>query len=1859
MNTTLQDLSETKRALLAKRLQQAQAKKTETVSIARRPPGDTLPLSFAQQRLWFLSQWEPASPTYNIPVGLRLTGTLNVTALRQALNEIVRRHEVLRTIYVATDGDPLQYPHPDPILSLEVIALDQAPPAQRDAEVRSLAEQEAQTIFQLERDLPIRARLLQVTETEHWLLLTLHHIAADGWSMGVLLKELATLYAAYSAGQPSPLPELPIQYADFAYWQRAWLSGGVMEKQLDYWRRQLTGTPPALELPTDRPRPPVHTYRGGLCHFSLPPALTQAVRSLSQQTGVTPFMTLLAAFQILLQRYTRQGDIVVGTPIAGRNRSESEGLIGCFINTLVLRSDLTHNPRAAELLQQVRHATLEAYAHQDLPFEKLVEELQPERSLSYSPFFQVMFIFNNMSQSALQLPGLEVEFLVTDSGTAKFDLSLALEDGPEALSGTLTYNTDLFNLETIQRLPDHFQILLEGITANPQQRVADLPLLPRSELQQLLVEWNQTSAPLPAAPSIPQLFEAQVARTPQALAVTCEDHSYTYRELNERANRLAYWLRQRGIGPEVRVGLFMDRSLDLMVGLWGILKAGGAYVPLDPLYPPDRLRAILQSAQVPVLLTQAHLAHSLPEPGAVEVLCLDRDWPALAACPTDNLAINVVPDNLMYVLFTSGSTGQPKGVAVQQRSYLNYLQAVLKRLALPSGLSYAIVSTFAADLGTPMVYGALCTGGQLHVIPYERAVDPEAVADYFRRHRIDVMKLVPSHFDNLLMQPDPASVIPQQRLILAGEASQWGTLDKVRSLRPELVIQNHYGPTETTVSVLAYAVETWSADRAGAVPLGRPLDNIQVYVLDAYQHPVPQGVPGELCLGGAGVARGYLGRPDLTAERFIPDPFGQQPGSRLYRTGDLVRYLPDGNLEFLGRLDFQVKIRGYRVELGEIETLLSNHPVLQDAAVIAREDTPGDKRLVAYLVPQAAQQDVNLISQLRDFLRERLPDYMVPTAFVTLDALPLNPNGKLDRRALPPPDQTQRVVADAFSAPRNALEEHLAAVWTEVLGLAQVGIDDNFFEIGGESFKAIRVVRKIDTSVSVMDLFKYPTIRQLAEHLTQGQSRQTGLLHELTKPLSAHPRKVSVVCTPYGGASAITFQPLANALPKDCSLYAVELPGHDYSRSAEVLQPLEEVAQRCVAEIKQLVVGPVAIYGHCLGGALAVEIARLLEASGTSVLGVFLGGTFPSPRLPGRLFEWLARLFPSDRWISNRSYQEFLKALGGFTDVIDPAEQAFLMQSLRHDAREAEDYYSEAYATSSTQKLAAPLVCIVGQKDRVTEFYEERYREWAFFSDSVELAVIPRAGHYFLKHQADELAHLLVNQIATWQGIVAPATPPVTTKSLANNAHEQAPAGPRPAEASRIQSRRTLTPSLRTFLIVALGQFVSLIGSGLTGFALGVWVYQQTGSVSAFALISVCSMLPGILVSPIAGAVADRYDRRLIMIVSDTTAASATLATVLLLATHSLQIWHIYLITSVSSIANAFQRPAYAAAIAQLVPKQHLGRANGLTQLGGATGDMLASLLGGLLVLTIGLHGVILIDFITFLFAVTVMLLIRFPDTLFKKQEEPLGKEILRGWQYVIKRRSLVVMVAFFVVVNYLLSIPLVLTTPLLLSFGTPAILGAVLAAGPAGTLVGGLLMSLWGGTKRRAEGMVGFVALMGFATAVMGFSPAPLFSALGLFGIWAALALINAHWLAIIQTKVGLELQGRVIALNQMLAWSMMPLGYLTAGALADRIFEPWLRNGGPLADSLGHIIGTGQGRGMGLLMIVVGVTAILWAVWGYRLRSLRFMEDLLPDAISDGIIPDDKDQLQELADHHLAPIGESLRRAPSVNDLSEESSL
>ena len=1047
--------------------------------IPRRRDGADAALSFAQQRLWFLHQLDPSSPAYNLPRAFALRGPLDVGVLERSLGEVVRRHEVLRTTFRTAEPEPVQVVNEARPVKIPAEDLRGLAAGERERRVRQAAEEEARRPFDLEAGPLLRCALLRVADDEHILLFTMHHIVSDEWSAAILINEVSVLYDAFTRGRPSPLPALPVQYADFAVWQREWLRGEELERQLAYWRQQLAGELPPLDLPTDRPRPPVQTFNGASTSLALGERLSEAVRRFSRQEDATLFITLYAAFAALLHRYTGQRDVVVGAPIAGRGRAETEGLIGFFVNALVLRTDLSGDPDFRTLVRRAREVALGAYAHQDLPFELLVKELQPERSLSHTPLFQVIFALRAARGERVELPdlGLELRPLSFGGENAKFDLYLTVEDGGRDLRATFIYNVDLFDDATVERMLRHYRRLLEAAVGEPSRPVSALPLLTDGERRQVLVEWNDTKSPYERDACVHQLFERRAAETPDAVALVFCEESVTYAELNARANRLARRLRGLGVGSDTLVGLCAERSVEMVVGLVAILKAGGAYVPLDASYPAERLSFMLADTRAGVLLTQTRLASRLPAHGA-RIVLLDGEGQSLALEPEADLPNAATPDGLAYVIYTSGSTGRPKGVAVPHRAVARLVRNTNFASFAPGEvfLQFAPVSF---DASTLELWGALLNGARLAIMP-PGVPSLEELGRALRRHNVTTLWLTAGLF-HLMVDERAEDLRGLRQLIAGGDVLSPEHVARFLRAAPDSVLVNGYGPTENTTFTCCHRLRG-DFDAARSVPLGSPVANTTVYVLDRGMRPVVLGAAGELYTGGDGLARGYLNRPGLTAERFVPDPFSAEPGARLYRTGDLVRWLPDGTLEFLGRTDHQVKIRGFRIELGEIEAALGQHPRVREAVVLAREDAPGERRLVAYVV--GGPEGAPTLDGLRDHLRDRLPEHMVPSAFVVLDALPLTPHGKIDRGALPAPGESRPELEGGFAAPRTPVEEVIAAVWCDVLGLDSVGTADDFFALGGHSLLAARVVARLRESFGVdlplRAIFESPTVAHLA-----------------------------------------------------------------------------------------------------------------------------------------------------------------------------------------------------------------------------------------------------------------------------------------------------------------------------------------------------------------------------------------------------------------------------------------------------------------------------------------------------------------------------------------------------------------------------------------------------------------------------------------------------------------------------------------------------------------------------------------------------------------------------------------------------------
>ncbi|WP_405085490.1 amino acid adenylation domain-containing protein [Microbispora sp. NBC_01389] len=1867
-------LSPAKQALLAQRLK---AGKAARVTVPPRPAGTHPPLSHAQERLWFLEQYAPGTTAYTVAFAVRLEGgEIDEAALERALTEVARRHESLRTRFVTTDdGTPEIVLDDDPPVGFRVSG--------DAAAAHEIVQEELDRPFDLANGPLLRVLLVRLGAREHVLLLTMHHAVTDGWSCDIVMEELLALHEAYRTGTEADLAAPPVQYGDYAVWER----GRIHDDDIRYWRERLAGLPP-LELPTDLPRPPEQGAAGAAHRFVLDRALADALTELGRANGATLYMTLLAAFEVLLARYSGQDDFAVGSPVSGRELPELERVVGLFINSLPMRADLSGDPAFTELLGRVRETALDAYAHQELPFDRLVGELGVERDVSRSPVFQVMFALQNYRSAPLRGQGLTLSAYPFEVTASRFDLGLYLMDLGDGLHGNLTYRTELFRPATVARLAECFENLLRSIVAAPDTRVPDLELLPETERRRVLgfagapVDLPAAGTPgtsgtsgtgvasgtSPAAPEpvaarphewnaarLHEVIAAQAARTPSATAVVCGDDALTYAELDAAADRLARRLRALGARRDDRVAICLEQSTGLAVAVLGVLKSGAAYLPLDPEHPASRLGYVLADAGATLVVTSADLLDRLP--GDVTPVYLGDDH---APEPSAADGETGTPGDLAYVIYTSGTTGRPKGVAVQHHEVLVYLAGVRERLGVEPASSFALLQSLAFDFGVTVFYLCLMTGGTLHLVP-SRTAGPE-LAEIFRRTGIDYLKITPSHLATLLADAGPAGLLPRKLLLLGGEAAPRGWAAELEAAGRCRVV-NHYGPTEATVGVTTYDVARLPApdgpaEASVSLPIGSPLPGARAYVLDERLRPVPAGVPGEVYLGGDRLARGYLNRPGLTADRFVPDPYGP-PGARMYRTGDLGRWTDSGDLEFLGRRDLQVKIRGYRVELGEIESVLTDHPDVAQAVV-----EPRGEQLVAYLVPVAGSTtgpDAGSTpdggsgerpgaAAVRAWLADRLPAYMIPSRYAWLDELPLKSHGKVDRSRLPEP--AADIPAAEYVAPEPGPEEDVARVWAEVLEVERVGAHDDFFALGGHSLLAMRVIARLrraypDRPVTVLDVFKHRTVRELARLLTAEGDVPRSLLHRLTPARAA---TTTLVCVPYGGGSAVVYQPLADALPADWALYSVAVPGHELG---EEPRPFDEVVLGCVAEIAEIMDrdgGSLVLYGHCgLGVMLSAEITRKLEADGHAVDALYLGGVFPFAR-PGRGMSWIGTFF--DHLTSDQQRVNMLTAAGLDVEDLGREQIKLIVHNRREGTRAAERYFTRIFEEGGGPALRAPVIAVVGERDPAAEFYQERYKEWHCLSDETACVVLDEAGHFFLRYRNTELADIVTGTHAalasgrtegmtrdesrTWwlQGVSrrpaeAAADAVITQDGPADTMRNGRAGGDgRPEREAPVGSpdsspRVGPPPSMRRFLVVAAGQLVSITGSALTEFAIPLWIYLTTGSLARFALFSVLGLLPGMLVAPLAGAIVDRFDRRRVMLAGDVAAGGTQLALGVLLWTGNLHVWHIYPLLVCLSVALTFQRLAYGSAIPQLVPKRFLGHANGVVQMVAGTAQLIVPLIAVGLMAAIGLEGILVIDVASYVVATLTLLLVRFPATMAWKRRESVLAEMMGGIRHSWGNRGFRAMLFYFAVLNIFLSPLFLMISPLVLSFASLAEVGRVSFAGGLGAFLGGLAMAAWGGPRRRRlHGVLLSTLALSVFCLLTGLRPDLFPIAAGAFGMSLCLTLLNGVYATIIQVKVPQRFHGRVIALNTLVAWSTLPIGFGLVAPYGAQVFEPLLAPGGPLAGTVGAVLGTGPGRGIGFMYACFALAIAAVALVGMRIGVLRRFDDEVPDALPDDVV-------------------------------------
>ena len=1803
-------------------------------------------VSSAQRRMYALNQFSKEETNYNIPLVMLLEGELERGRVEESFRKLIERYEAFRTSFEMAADEIMQRVHRNVEFEMEYDELDADSEEAIKVEVErfikpfdlskapllrvKLVKLPYRSAEQMENSqgLPKQQHLLPhrhadkmenqqvLLNHQHLLMIDIHHIISDGTSMGIILEEFTRLYNGES------LETLRIQYKDYSEWESSQLASEAMKKHEEYWTGIFRGEIPVLNLPTDYTRPSMQSFEGASIRFLLDKDMTQGLKEICRANGATLYMALLSAYNVLLSKYTGQEDIVVGSPIAGRPHADLQRVLGMFANTLAMRNYPERNKTFTGFLQEVKKNALGAYENQDFPFDRLVEKLNIKRDLSRNAIFDTMLVLQNTDAKEIELDNITVREYRLEREVSKFDMTLSAEEQGSEIKFKLEYCTRLFERQTMERLVEHFKNIIKAVAENPELKLDEIDMISESEKQQLLADFNNTATPYPEEKTICQAFEEQVENTPDNLAVAYEGRSLTYRELNEKANQLAAVLRGKGVGPDSIVGIMAERSIEMLVGIVGIIKAGGAYLPIAPDYPEDRIIYMLGDSETDILLTQQQYLDTVNFGGTV----IDIEDEQIYRGSKDNPAIINGPSDLAYVIYTSGSTGKPKGVMIRHGNVINLVTALNKAIydRYTAPLNIALIAPYVFDASVKQIFACLLGGNCLHIIPEEYRNIGEKLVEYYIDNSIDVSDGTPSHFKLILSDNrERIKDIPVRHFIIGGEELPVDVVKDFFSFfkgnKP--VITNIYGPTECCVDTTAFLVDGERLDDMNSIPIGSPLANYRVYVLDKENKLQPIGVAGELCISGKGVARGYLNRPELTAEKFVDNPF--VPGDRMYRTGDLVRWLPDGNIEFLGRIDHQVKIRGYRIEIGEIEAAIKSHPSVQDTVVIVHNDSTGEKRLVAYVVPEADQDEKYNESELKEYLKKRLPKYMVPAVFTQLENIPLNTNGKVDRFALPEPDM-QRSLDESYMAPRNKEEMEMAEIWSKTLGIERIGIDDDFFDLGGDSLKAIKLVRRISSSLGVMELFKNSTVRELAAYLSEDVTAKRTMLNELTKPVSEKDRVVSVICFPYGGGSAISYQPLANVMPRNYSLYSVELPGHDYSCPDEELASIEESAARCLEEILQNIKGPVVLYGHCLGATMAALVAYKLEEAGIQLDGVIVGAMFPAARISNRFFKLWDKIFPSQA--NDKGNRDLLRMIGGLNSDISPDETKFILRNLKHDSNESIRWFTEFYNNEEVKRFKAPMTCIVGEGDRLTEFYQERYKEWERFSENVELKTIRNAGHFFFKNQAVELRDIIKEKIDMWQGRTTEA---VEDKTGAESSERR--------ERTEAPAKKQVAPSMNLFLIVAAAQIISQIGTILSTFGTGIWIFQQTNVLSQFAMMFLFSVLPAILLLPISGAVVDRFNRRLILIASDALSAICSFGLLILLYNNGLQIWHVYVFTIATSAANCFRQPAYMAAITQIAPKMYLAQANSVSQFSAAIGSILASICGGVLIGHIGFKGLVTIDFATFIISFITLMLLRFPDTMFTRLEEPIMKELMGGWNFIMKRKSLVAMVVFFLLTNFLISIFDVTITPLILSFTEPAVLGVINAFSGVGILCGAIGMLITGGTRKRAKGMVGFVIPLAVSIIIASLRPLPAFAAMALFGASLSVTVVNIHWQSLIQVKVGLELQGRVFAVNRMLVVVLTPISYITAGILADRVFAPIVQYGIFNSPIVSLVLGTGAGRGMRLVLLLAGTILLVWGILGVRYKKLSEMDDLLEDASQGEIVIRDKDKLQEIYDGRI----------------------
>lgn len=1814
------DIKERKRALLAQRLRKA---KTTPSGPQPRPGGAVVPLTPAQRGLWVKQRMDPGSAAYSVGFGLRLRGVLVAGAVEAAVRAVTERYDILSAVFPADPGgEPIVVLRPGLDPHIEHLDLATA------ADPRAAAEEAFSDLlarpFDLETGPVARWLVVRLGEDDAAVIATFHHIVLDGWSNRLLQDDLRQALDQAQRGVPVDLGLRPLQYEDIAVWESQPERVALRERGVRAWAEVLSDRQ-NLELDIAASRPAVASSRGRTHRFQLPAAVMDQLRALAASQGATLYMAMLALYQLLLARHSQQRRFVIGTAVANRDQLGAEKIVGTFVNMLPMPATLDGDPTFRDLLGRARAVAVDAFSRQHVPFDDILRELDVTRDTGISPIFQVSLAVDELGSAVRdrnqQVTGLRLEELGVESSVTHYDLGLHLRAHDGGYAASLTYRTDLLTQQAVEALAGRLERLLASVVAAPDAPVRAHDLFTSKE-RGLVGSWSLGAVGTGEPDSTLVDITAQFAsRCPGSPAVVAGDRSITAAELHRCADDLAFRLSGLGVGPETRVAVALSDSIEAACVILGVLRAGGAYLPLDPSLPRDRLEFILADSRSVLCIHDDSL-----DVGGVRSM----PYAALADSKPAMAVTKPGPDNLAYVIYTSGTTGRPKGVEVTHREISRYLRDISRELEIVPGASYALLQSLAFDFSLLMFYLPLVNGGTLHVT--DGRITGDQLAGFLERHRVDYLKMTPSHLAAMTSEVGVERVLPRRGLVLAGEGSPSDWASEVAS-RAGCRIVNSYGPTETVVACSVAPVVADEAVLEPVWPVGRPLPGVRCYVLDEALRPVLPGVRGELYVAGR-LARGYLSRPGLTSARFTADPF-HGVGERMYRTGDVVSWRPDGSLAFHGRTDDQIKIRGYRVELGEVEAALERVDGVAQCVVDLRGEA-GREHLVGWIRWEAGADPLP-DSELRAELGRELPEYMVPRVYAAVSQFPMKGHGKIDRRALAEPD---RAPAAGHVAPRNPTEQIIADVFSQLLEVDSPSIVADFFDLGGDSLMATKVAARMKpllgegTSVGVMDVIAHPTIEGLAalvmERLASG--RGDCVLYELTPPTDPAARTMSIVAVPYGGANASVYSDLAKALPASVSLYSVEPPGHDPMLADQEVLPVTQLAAKVADEIVERVEGPLVLYGHCVpGSAVTTAVAEELTRRGREIAAVYLGGAFPTARPTGRIMSALARLAARDRLTGDRNLANWLAGMGADLARMDAGHAAHMVKAMRQDGRYAEDYFTEMYERGPV-RFDAPVISVIGESDQATRFWEERSNEWMVYTDRVASVLIQDAGHYFLNYRADELAEIITTtHLRMREGAESQMTRQqrgVDATWWLHDSRESAETvrpGRQPRTHSllsgRIDSDRAL-PGLGKFGLIAFGQMLSFTGSTLTGFALPLWVYTQTGDLLLFGLTGVLSALPNIIVSPFAGAIVDRFDRRKLMIGADCACMAMLSVLLLLVFSGQMQLWNMMLVFGLVACAVTFQRVAFQSAVPQIVPKRYLGHANGMMQSAIGAANFIAPLFGVALLAFFGLQGILLFDIVSYVFAIGIVLAIRFPAAT-PDVNESLWDEVRGGFRFSMRNRSFRAMLVYFAMINLFLTPILSLVNPMVLSFATLQEVGIAAGVAGAGGVLGGLVMSIWGGPRvRRMDTIRWLTVVMGCCALVAAWRPNLVLICAGTFMISASIILGNGIVMTIIQTKVPARMQGRVIAIDTMISTVTAPIGFGVLAPQGTALME-WLMREFPTFESMTHaVLGEGGGRAIALVYVLCGLVSILLVLVTLRWRTLTHFDDDVPDARPDDLI-------------------------------------